>query len=150
MSTSYREIRNFIRSFLGDFDSSCFTYTDAILNSQIDLVIAELDDVDIAFGTLLGKEPYFATDLTNKNKVRIAIRVALNIIAPQPEVFSYSTPVVSVRRQRGGDKLYFYLKEKLDEVEGNTLVIETDTDIDAFFNYFTRFADDLNNAFANK
>lgn len=139
MATSFETIRNFIRVALMDYDSTAYIYSDDILDGQIRLTI-----LDEALSLTESPSGQFTTDLTNTEKLVIALRSALRMLHATPNNFSYTGPVMSVRRVGGVDGLILQLEDMLELAEGGKFAIQVDTDFDALVQNFNRFI----NAFA--
>lgn len=148
MATSFSSIRRLQRAFLGDSDSRKYRYTDDVLNEHIRVMTTILDDSSIVED---GETETFTTDLSNKNKLRIAIRSSLNVIAPQADSFSHKSPVFAVSRKGGIDALRRHLTDLLFDIEngGRKFACAVDYSMDALVNEAIRNIESLDHALSS-
>lgn len=147
MATSFAQIRQLQRALLGDADFRAYRFSDDILDAHTRLAITILDEPGIVEDSDSGE---FSEDLSNKNKMRVAIRSALSIIAPMDNEFSHRSPVFAVSRKGGVKALTSTLKELLLEIEsgGTRFAVSVDYSIDALVNELHRRLDSITQALA--
>lgn len=144
MSTTFAEIRSYVRTVVGDFNAMVPMYENDAIDSQIRLVILVLNVTDIQEG-LTGE---FTDDLTSSEKAKVIFRTALGLIAPRESEFSYKSPVLSVTRKGGTARLYQYLMDLLLGIDsgGNRFAISSETDLVAMINGANRFLNEYSDA----
>lgn len=145
MSTSFSTVRRLQRALLGDSDSRAYRYTDDVLNEHIRLAVTILDDPNIVEN---GETEVFTNDLSNKDKMVVSLRSALNIISPQPDYFQHRSAVLSVSRKGGVDALRKHLTDLLLDVEngGTKFAVSVDYSMDALINEINRTINSLDTA----
>jgi hypothetical protein len=150
MATSYTRIYEFVRTLVGDDTPEAYMYDDLILKSQVDWLIVELDDPLIVFGETVEEEEqqvhYFSNDLTNSQLAQVALQIAINLLLPNPDSFSYTSPVLSVRRGGASINLIQRLQDKLDQVNGGAMAIASDDEFSAFIYGGHRYMQNLQDA----
>lgn len=126
-NTPFSEIRQFIRTVLGDYDSENLMYSDDVLNGHIRFFLLLEESGGLSEdGTTLT----FTSELTNHQKALVALNSALNIISPNPDTFSYRNAILSVTR-KGYHQLRSSLTKLLDKINGGSLSIAYQTDLEA-------------------
>jgi len=128
--SKYSDLYSTTRTFLGDTNP----VTPAYSNGQLDLGIGmallqdevfETGEPDITGGQTV------APDVTAKaDKLRLAIRSAIALLAPQGDAFSYRTKVLSVNRSNSWGGHLGYLQSLLDELESGGVGFESETEWD--------------------
>ncbi len=147
MGTPYSTIRTYSRTLLGDFDSSNYLYSDAILNQQINLIVLLLNDPTTFGYAAVGDDYEFTNDLSLTDQGRLALRVALALMMGQTTKFSYKTPILSVNRDRGNNgALIASYQELLSQLEGTSIAFASDNELTAYFQGPTRLLRDINDA----
>lgn len=147
MGTPYSTIRSYSRTLLGDFDSSNYLYSDAILNQQINLVVLLLNEPDTLAYSAVDSDYEFTNDLSLIDQGRLALRVAIALMMGQSTKFSYKTPILSVNRDRGNNSaLIASYQEMLSQLEGTSVAFASDNELTAYFQGPTRLLRDINDA----
>lgn len=145
MATPYTDLHPYIRAVLGDTDSSMYRYSDSVLNQQIDLAVLVLADPTIT--KAVGSSPLsFAQDLGANQQGMVIFKAARNIVAPQPDEFSYRTPVLSVVRKGQSRQLLLHIDTIIGELEGGSIYLRSDGELTALTNAVERFDDNLTDA----
>lgn len=145
MATELKEIRDFVRTVLGDSDAQRLLYADATIDSHIKLLIIKEDDPEIQVGAV----GYFATDLTANQKALTVYKTARSILSPQPDKFSYRSPVMAVSRSGGVMQMLAHIERNIADLEGGVLKLAVDTELDAMVNGGYRFINDMQAAQTN-
>lgn len=141
MATAFTKIYDHARALVGDTGR-----IKGISNDQLDSAIRlallndgatfdETTNVDASGDRMIEPDVSAKSDL-----LRISLRTALALIAPQSDVVSYATPVLKVTRGNGPEGLYAKLDQALhDLLEGNTPVVAGETDLDQYLTGMTEF-----------
>jgi hypothetical protein len=145
MATKYADLHPYIRAVLGDTDASMYRYADSVLNQHIDLVILVLADLTIVKAVGI-TPPEFTQDLGANQQGTVVFKAARNIIAPQPDEFSYRTPVLSVVRKGQSRQLLLHIDTIIAELEGGSIYLRSDGELTALTNAVERFDDNLTDA----
>lgn len=120
-------------------------YSDDLIKGHIDWMVVELDDPNIA---LDDQNDSFTTELSSKNKALITLKIVMNIINPQNSEFSYSSPILSVRRKTNLIGFKLDLENKIDDITRGKFAVATDSDLDAVVNGYRRAYNAIQSAFA--
>lgn len=144
MPTTFEQIRAYVRTIIGDTNPIVPMYTNEILDGQIRFVILTINSDDIQEGV----SGEFTDDLTASEKAKVSLRVALGLVAPRESEFSYKSPVLSVTRKGGTNRLYQYLMDLLLGIDtgGNRFAISSETDLEAMLNGANRFLNEYTDA----
>lgn len=140
MATAYATIYGLVRTILGDTSPIVKDYADDVIQGQINWTVIKLNEPAIQ----LGDESNFAADLCPRDQVRMSLKIALNLIYPNPDQFSYATPIgFRVSRKGGIAQLIGFIQKQLDDVEGGAFPMAVDTDIRAMLNGYLRYCNDI-------
>lgn len=146
MATEVKEVRDFVRTVLGDSDSQRLLYSDATIDGHIKLLLIKENDHEIQVSPVPGE---FTNDLTPTQKALTIYRTALSILSGQPDQFFYKSPVMSVSRKGGVLQLIAFINKQIADLQGGTIALAYDTELDAMINGSWRFLQDLQAAQAN-
>lgn len=144
MATQFKEIRSLARAIMLDVDDQNFMYPDAVIDSHIKLIVMVENKTTIQMPDEETTPPAFTATLTPTDKALLAYLVARSIISPNPDYFTYKSPVLTVARAGGTIQLLNQIQRQLDQLQGGFLALKEDNELWALVNGPVRWARDWN------
>lgn len=146
MATEFSSLYQQIRSIVGDTDEIVKLYPTGVLDDQIAFASVMLDDSEIVVDETSSPLSKFTTDLALKEQAKVAFKTAEGLLAGTPNEFSYTSPVMRVRRKGGTDSLLRYIRETLDDLTGDTCPLNFDTEYEVLLNGAAKHQDMISDA----
>jgi hypothetical protein len=146
MATAFADLHSQIRTVVGDTDEIVKVYSIGVLDDQIALAAVILDDDEIVVDESGSGLSAFTTDLSLASKAKVVFKTAEGLIAGVPNEFSYTSPVMRVRRKGLYDGLIRYIRKTLDDLLGDTCPLNFDTEYEVLLNGATKHQDMISDA----